>query len=126
MNERDKKVIIKIVSVENSHIQFRCIHEYSDYHIDDMPTYNFDLTNFADIDDRGELLKRIAQSAISVATSQEINENLGRRAVSKLKMRELINEEISMTVGEAYSGNNHKVSPHNHCRKRPWYKRFFR
>ena len=123
MKERDRKIIIKIVDVTNKAVSFRCIYEGSDYHIDDMPALNFDLTNFGEIDNREEFLKRIGQAAVMVAAQQDAAEHLEQSPVSRLNLRELVDQEIEMTMQEAYSGNNH--NPHLRLRntKKPWYKR---
>lgn len=126
MNERDRKMIIKIVSVELTSVHFRAIFEGSDYHIDDMPSYKFDLCNTIEIDNREELLKRIGQAAWMVASRQESEENIRNSPVSKLNLRELVGTEIEMSLGVAYSGNNHNPKSSIRIRKQPWYKRFFK
>lgn len=125
MSERDKKIIIKIVSVDYKTIAFRAIFEGSDYHIDDMPAYNFDLCNTIEIDNREELLKRIGQAAWMVASRQEAEENIKEYPVSKLNLRELVDKEIEMTLADAYSGSNHNPKSYIRIRKQPWYRRLF-
>lgn len=125
MSERDNKIIIKIVSVDPKTIAFRAIFEGSDYHIDDMPAYNFDLCNTIEIDNREELLKRVATAAWAVAARQEQEENLKDYPVSKLNLRELVGKEIEMTLADAYSGNNHNPKSSIRIRKQPWYRRLF-
>lgn len=126
MSERDRKIIMKIHEVHPSWIGFSCIFEDSDYHVDDMPTMRFDLVNFADIDNREELLKRMGQTAYMCAVRQDQEEHLRQSPVSKLNLKELENQEIEMTLAQAYSGSNHNPHSSIRIRKQPWYRRLFK
>ena len=102
MNERDKKVIIKIDKVRPEQIEFRCVFEDSEYHLDDMPVYNFDLINFGEITDVNKILKEIGKAAYMIAGRQEAAEKLKAAPVNKLNLKSLVGQEFSMSVGEIY------------------------
>jgi hypothetical protein len=105
-------VIFKIVGVEPTFILFKCILEGSDYHIDDMPTLRFDLTNFADVDKMEEVVKRLGASALMTANIQKAQEDFLKNKVCEWDFESLLDKEISMSPEEAYSSNNLKNEGH--------------
>lgn len=125
MSERDKKMVIKITESKPTYIMFRCIFEESDYHIDDMPELKFDLFNMIEVDSMDQFLKRLGQAAYMQCSKQEQEENMKDYPVSKLNFHDLVNHEIEMTLGEAYSANNHSPKGFIRYRKKPWYRRLF-
>src|SRR5210317_764540 len=124
--ERDRKIIIKIHEVHPAWILLACMFEDSDYHIDDMAPMRFDLVNFSDIDNREELLKRIGQAAYALAVRQDKEEHLRDAPIGKLNLKDLVGNEIIMTMADAYSGRNHNPHSRIQIRKKPWYRRVFK
>lgn len=106
MNERDRKVIIKIIRVTNEQVMFRCVFEDSEYHVDDMPTYNFDLINMCHIDTADKLIKEISRSAWMLAGRQEIVETMKNKPISKVDLKSLENSEHTMSLDEIYDDGN--------------------
>lgn len=102
MNERDRKVIIKITKVTKEQVEFRCRFEDSEYHIDDMPNCCLDLLNFSDVDDINQLLRTIGKAAYMQANRQDATEHLKTQPVSKLDINSLVGKEIPMSLGEIY------------------------
>lgn len=102
MDERDKKVIIKITKVLPERLEFRCVFEDSEYHIDDMPNCSLDLLNYHDVDDMNKILQEIGRAAWMLAARQEAAEKLKKSPLSKLDLASLIGEEIPLSVGEIY------------------------
>lgn len=103
-------LILKIVNQTPEYIEFKCILKGSEYHIDDMPSYRFDLVNYGEIDNIPELIKRIGVAAFSAAQNQYALEKLQESPVSKLKLDSLLNREIVLTLQEVYSGTNMQVT----------------
>lgn len=126
MSERDKKMIIKITESKPTYIMFRCIFEESDYHIDDMPELKFDLINMVEVDSVDQFMKRLGQAAWMQCARQEQEEHMRDYPVSKLNLHTLVNKEVEMTLGEAYSANNHSPKGFIRIRKQPWYRRLLR
>lgn len=102
MNERDRKVIIKITKVTNERVEFRCRFEDSEYHIDDMTNCSIDLLNFSDVDNIDELMRTIGKAAYMQANRQEAAELMKSRPIAKLDLSSLIGQEIPMSLGEIY------------------------
>lgn len=106
MNERDRKVIIKIIHVTNEQVMFRCVFEDSEYHVDDMPIHSFDLVNMCHIDAADKLVKEISRSAWMLAGRQEIVETMKNKPISKVDLKSLENSEHTMSLGEIYDDGN--------------------
>lgn len=106
MNERDKKVIIKITGKSDERVKFRCVYEDSEYNIDDMPEYNFDLVNLTEVDTMDKLLKEIGRSAWMVAARQELAENIKKQPVGQLDLSSLIDQEIALSLSDIYKDEN--------------------
>lgn len=105
-------VIFKIVAVHPTAVEFKCILEGSDYHIDDMPTLRFDLTNFADVGSMEEIKKRIGVTAFMIANQQKAQEDFLKNKASTWNFEELLDKEISMSLHEAYSSDNFQGEGH--------------
>lgn len=103
-------IIIKIVEVGSDSIKFKCIHEGSDYNIDDMPSYNFSLVDFADVDSIPALLQRIAVSAFAIADVQRAQETFKESPVAKLDLTKVLDREIVISLQEAYASDNFQVT----------------
>lgn len=105
-------VIFKIVAVHPTAVEFKCILEGSDYHIDDMPTLRFDLTNFADVSSMEEIKKRIGVTAFMIANQQKAQEDFLKNKASEWDLESLLDKEISMSLYEAYSSDNFQGGGH--------------
>lgn len=103
-------LILKLVTQNSDYIEFKCILEGSEYHIDDMPTYRFDLLNYGEVDSVPELIKRIGVAAFSVAEMQYAKEKLQEAPVSKLDLSKIMDKEIRLSLQEVYSGTNFQVT----------------
>ena len=108
MNERDRKVVVKIIRVTNEGVLFRCVFEDSEYHIDDMPIHNFDLVNMCHVDTADKLVKEISRSAWMLAGRQEIIETMRGKPISKIDLKSLENSEYTMSLGEIYDDDGNK------------------
>ena len=103
-------LILKITEIDKTSISFKCILEGSDYHIDDMPSYRFDLCDFEDVDSVDELIKRVSVSAFTIAQQQKARELIMNSPVAQLDLSPLLDKEIIMTAAEAYSSDNFQVT----------------
>ena len=118
MNERDRKMVLKISERGKGFILFKCVFEDSDYHVDDMPEYKFDLNLISDINNMDELIKRLGQAAYAQCCVQEAQEKIDDSPVGKIDFKDVIDKELVISLGEAYSGNNHNPKSFIRYRKK--------